>query len=62
MIWQNWVNIILGIGVVAVAFSGFAEATLMWTLIILGAAIVLVELWESNTISMLEESRSSRSL
>jgi hypothetical protein len=58
MIWQNWTNVILGIGVVAVAFSGFTDATLMWTLIILGTVIVLVELWEGSAIAMLDESKN----
>lgn len=49
--WQDWINVVLGFCVIVVAFLGLDQETLTWTLSILGAAIVLLGLWEAVTIS-----------
>lgn len=55
--WQTWTNIVLGAAVVAVAFAGLNETTLVWTLSTIGVVIVLVELWEASTVSELTAKR-----
>ena len=42
---QNWVNAVLGLVVIGVAFMGFSAATLTWTLVVVGAAIAIVGFW-----------------
>lgn len=53
---QNWVNAILGLVVIAVAFMGFSEITLTWTLVIVGAAIAALGFWGA-TISPSDQGR-----
>ena len=43
--WQQWVNALLGLWVVAVPFLGFTEANMMWALVITGIAIAVLALW-----------------
>lgn len=43
--WQQWVNAILGLWVIAVPFIGITGAALMWTLAITGLVIALLEIW-----------------
>jgi VIT1/CCC1 family predicted Fe2+/Mn2+ transporter len=53
--WQQWVNVVVGLAVIVVAFLGLAGATLMWTLIVAGAVVAILGLWgamsEQDTIS-----------
>jgi hypothetical protein len=55
MTWQIWLNLVLGIAVVATAFIGLDGTALMATLLVLGVSIVAVsfsEFWNiagSNT-------------
>lgn len=43
--WQQWVNIALGVLIIAVPFIEMSSAVFFWSLIILGAAIALLAAW-----------------
>ena len=43
--WQQWVNGILGLWVIVVAFLGFTGNTLMWTLVITGVVVAILGFW-----------------
>jgi len=43
--YKNWINSLLGLVVVAVAFMDLSASTMMWTLVIAGAVITLTNLW-----------------
>lgn len=60
MMWQTWINIVLGVAVVAVAFVNLSGTALVWTLSVIGVVIVLVELWEANTIAELSSKKHSQ--
>jgi hypothetical protein len=42
MTWTHWVNGLLGIWVVALAFIGFTGAALTWTMVITGIVIAVL--------------------
>jgi hypothetical protein len=46
--WMDWINGLLGLGVIGVAFLGLTGATLGWTLGILGAVIAILGFWSAN--------------
>jgi hypothetical protein len=43
--WQQWVNAILGIWVVALAFVGITGMALMWTLVVTGVVVAILGFW-----------------
>lgn len=43
--WQQWVNAILGLWVVAVPFIGITGAAFIWTLAITGIVIAVLGVW-----------------
>lgn len=43
--WQQWVNTILGLWVIAIPFVGMTAASMVWTLVITGAVIAILGLW-----------------
>jgi hypothetical protein len=43
--WQHWVNVVLGLAVIVVAFIGLTGASLMYTLIVGGALVAILGLW-----------------
>jgi len=43
--WQQWVNVVLGLWTIAVPFLGFTSTTLMWTLAITGILVAGAALW-----------------
>jgi hypothetical protein len=43
--WQQWVNAILGLWVIAVPFTGLAGNTLMWTLVVTGIVVAVLGVW-----------------
>jgi hypothetical protein len=43
--WQDWVNGILGLVVLVVAFMGLTGSSLMWTLAVIGVIIAVVGFW-----------------
>ncbi len=53
--WQDYLNALLGLGVLVVAFLGLTGATLSWTLGILGLAILVLALWGAERVSTSSE-------
>ncbi len=47
--WKEYTNAALGLGVAIVAFLGLTDATLMTTLFVLGAAVLVLGLWSAST-------------
>jgi hypothetical protein len=45
--WQQWVNGILGLWIIAVPFMGLASDTLMWTLVVTGIAAAGLAFWSA---------------
>jgi hypothetical protein len=45
MVWQHWVNMVLGLAIVVVAFMGLTGVALMWTLVVGGALVAILGLW-----------------
>jgi VIT1/CCC1 family predicted Fe2+/Mn2+ transporter len=43
--WQQWVNAILGVWLIVLAFLGFTGATLMWSLAITGLVVAILGVW-----------------
>lgn len=43
--WQQWVNAILGVWLIAVPFLGFASASLTWALVVTGIVVAVLALW-----------------
>jgi hypothetical protein len=43
--WQQWINLVLGLWVIAIAFLGISAATLVWTLSVTGIVIAALALW-----------------
>ncbi|HEV8677337.1 MAG TPA: hypothetical protein VN701_00675 [Candidatus Paceibacterota bacterium] len=43
--WQQWINLILGLWVLAVPFIGITASTLTWTLAVTGIIIAGLALW-----------------
>jgi hypothetical protein len=54
--WQQWVNAILGLWVLAAPFLGLSASTLTWTLAISGAVIALLALWSMQEVKTGRES------
>ena len=45
--WQQWVNAIIGVGLIATPFLALSATVLMWTLMVAGAAVVILAVWGS---------------
>lgn len=43
--WQQWVNAILGLWVIAIPFTGLAGSALMWTLVVTGLVVAVLGFW-----------------
>ena len=43
--WQQWLNVLLGVWTLITPFLGFTAATLMWVLAITGLVIAALALW-----------------
>jgi hypothetical protein len=43
--WQQWINALLGLWVIAVPFLGLDQNALMWTLAITGIVIAILGAW-----------------
>ncbi len=43
--WQNWLNTILGLWIVAVPFLGLTDFAFIWTLVVTGIAVTTFGLW-----------------
>jgi NO-binding membrane sensor protein with MHYT domain len=42
---KQWINAILGLGVIAMPFMGMTAITTMWTLVIAGIVITVLSMW-----------------
>jgi hypothetical protein len=59
--WKQWVNAIIGLGIIAVSFMGLTVAALMYTLVIGGIVLVVLSLWSAYEIGTeTGESRTMR--
>lgn len=45
--WKQWANTVLGLAVIAVPFLALTSMTMTWTLVVLGAAIAALSLWNA---------------
>jgi energy-converting hydrogenase Eha subunit H len=45
--WQQWLNAILGLAVIAVPFIGLTTDAFTWTLAVLGIAIAALGVWSA---------------
>jgi len=43
--WQQWVNVVLGIWIIVVPFLGMAASTLAWALVVTGVVVAALALW-----------------
>lgn len=43
--WMQWINVLLGLWVIAVPFLGLSATALVWTLAISGIVIAALSLW-----------------
>lgn len=46
--WQNWVNVVLGLVIAAVPFMGLSSDTLMWSLIVAGLVVAGLSFWSAG--------------
>lgn len=42
---QQWINGVLGLALIALAFMGLTGTTLLWALVIMGAAVAILGFW-----------------
>ena len=49
--WQDWLNGILGIWVIVIAFLGFTGSTLTWVLVVSGIVIAVLGFWAAASAS-----------
>ena len=43
--WQQWVNAIIGLAVIATPFLALSAAALTWTLVVAGAVVAILAVW-----------------
>jgi len=53
--WQQWLNAIIGLWVIAVPFIGIVGDTLTWTLAVTGVAIAILGIWGAQQEQTMEE-------
>lgn len=49
--WKQWSNALLGAAIIVVPFLGLTGATLAWTLVIMGAVVLILSLWTAGEVS-----------
>jgi len=49
--WKQWINALLGAATIAVPFLGLTGATLVWTLVIMGAVVLALSLWTAGEVT-----------
>lgn len=52
--WKQWINALLGLATIVVAFMGLTGSTLTWTLAIMGAVVLVLSLWTTGEVSQEE--------
>jgi hypothetical protein len=45
--WQQWVNAILGIAIIATPFLALSATALTWTLVVAGVAVAILSVWSA---------------
>ncbi len=43
--WQQWVNAIIGLAVIATPFLALSATALTWTLVVAGAVVAILAVW-----------------
>lgn len=43
--WKQYVNALLGLATIVVPFLGLSSAAFMWTLVVMGAVVLILSLW-----------------
>lgn len=56
--WKEYISAVLGLCVAAVAFLGLTGTTLTWTLVVLGATILIASLWEASVVASTDLKKS----
>lgn len=46
--WQQWVNVILGLWIIAVPFLNMTGSGLMWALVITGLLVAALGVWGAS--------------
>lgn len=57
--WKQWVNALLGLATIVVAFMGLTGATLAWTLGIIGLLVLGLSLWTIGEVPREEYERAA---
>lgn len=55
--WQQWLNALLGLWIVALAFIEFGGATFSWTLAISGLAVAVLGVWGAMSHNAMSDRR-----
>ena len=58
--WQQWINAVLGLIVIATPFLGLAAATMTWVLVVAGVMIAALALWGAQETSIEREQGQMR--
>ena len=56
--WQQWVNVLLGLWVFVVPFLGMSPSGMTWTLVVSGLVIAALGLWGAQETTTERESGS----
>ena len=56
--WQQWVNVLLGLWVFVVPFLGMSTSAMTWTLVVSGLVITGLGLWGAQETTMERDSGS----
>lgn len=49
--WKQWSNAILGAATIVVPFLGLTGTTLVWTLVVMGTAVLILSLWAAGEVT-----------
>ena len=49
--WQQWTNVILGLGLIAVPFLGMTGNAYTWALVITGIAVAALGVWGAQDVA-----------
>jgi hypothetical protein len=55
--WQQWINAILGLWIIAVPFLGLTGAAFTWTLVVTGVVVAVLAVWGAGGYSSQESTR-----
>jgi hypothetical protein len=60
LMWQHWVNALLGLAVIAVPFIGLTGNAMTWTLAIIGIVVAALGFWGALADTDYGTTRTSR--